>query len=230
MKVNVTYLSIHKRCNDAGLGRQRVVLELMLQTAGMKHPISPYLHTARAIHQCIEQLRGNVDPLDCVGFDDLGYLIFPDKWGIRVVHLDGGVIGDPDAAMRGVDYRFTIPGPILAEWIADAPIGVEVVVPAATLRDVARRSRTRRRIVFTAPVVKERFNRCIHGPNRQSLASCVKGELAADANYGSAGGVAELQVSCDFTPDSFYFEAYTKGKRAFNGGWLLHSDGYSSHH
>jgi len=228
MDVNVTFMEIKRWKTDDG----RQVMSMAVQDDSMERPITVFFHSSAAIAQAAKQFYGETPHLDHFGVDDVNYLAFPSPWGLRVVELDGGVLGEPNV-YRAYDHRFVVPGRLIASWIDQACLNCHnaVTITADEFKKIAWDYRSRAIIKFMDDKAAERFRRCVKGPYGEGLASCARGELSS-ARRTSAGQRAEVRVATDFATDSFYFEVFTpEGSRLWNGGWILHPGyGYSSHH
>ena len=159
------------------------------------------------------------------------------KWYQSIAFGDGQIAVEPSAVgWRVYDSHVpsesfvSFPGKELARAIESLHPDEKYTFSEAALNKLRREYRSRARLAFVNQAAKEEFLTVARGEHGKGFMQMVRGELHSAGSYCYDKHPAILTVHQDFRRGDFFFVSHIQDRPSFNGGWILHDHGYSSHH
>jgi len=183
------------------------------------YPRSIIIYTnVNAAHFC-QQLRGETKWYQSIAFGDGQLAVEPSASGWVVY-------SNPIPSESFVSF----PGKALAVVIGNLKPDEKYTFSEAALNKLRREYRSRFRLAFANQETKAEFLTIARGERGKGFMRIVRGELHLAGSYCYDKHPAILKVYQDFRHGNFSFVCRIDEKPHFNGGWILHANGYSSHH
>ena len=220
MKITLERIELERKHLNSEGGQP--YLDFMWQDKGAHRQLL-IVHSQKSIDLMIAQFSGQVPWTEHVAFEDGSLVLAPRPFGFVIY---GG----------STEARFyAFPGKLLASWLAQLVPYKPIVIEPKEMKALAWQYRDRSRLSFTGEQAKLAFLKAAHGEHAKRFREIGRGDLRAAAR-NSNGKLRDLVVALDWGQTdgkNFYYHVASEGaspRPLYEGGWILHDSGYSSHH